>query len=452
MKRIVLQLCIISLLFVLLGGYISFRYASQVKPSKKDFNIVLITIDALRADHLSCYGYKRKTSPNIDKIAEKGILFKNAMSPSSWTVPSIVSLFTSVYPLNHGIVGGFVKDKAVYNQKVFSDNLITLAEILKANGYNTFGVASNLHLGENLGFARGFDYFKCLAFFPAPFVNEIIDSWEDKIKESEKFFLWIHYFDPHLPYKPRDPWIEKYTSKTLTQKLNLSKKKRFELMQLIPMFKKDSQALSNLIALYDSEINYVDSFIGKLIKKFGLDKNSLIIIAADHGEEFLEHGQVEHGNNLYQETTHIPLIIKLPYSTKKEISEEYVTLLDIMPTTLDLLNIKVTDRIIGKSLFADKRSGYFFSELSKFLFLKTIQTPEWKYIYNYTAKTEELYNIKLDPLEYNNLTDKNTKQRTKLKEQLFKWVSTGRKYPTQKKTIQLSPQEKEKLQGLGYIQ
>ncbi len=127
MKRILLLLCIISVLFVLPGGSISFCNAFQAEDSKKDFNIVLITIDALRADHLSCYGYKRKTSPNIDKIAEKGILFKNAIAPSSWTVPSMVSLFTSVYPLNHGIVGGFVKDKAVYNQKVFSDNLITLA-------------------------------------------------------------------------------------------------------------------------------------------------------------------------------------------------------------------------------------------------------------------------------------------------------------------------------------
>ena len=104
------------------------------KTSKNDFNIVLITIDALRADHLSCYGYERKTSPNIDKIAEKGIVFKNVIAPSSWTAPSMVSLFTSTYPINHGVIQGLVKGKKV-TQKTISSELTTLPEILKAHGY-----------------------------------------------------------------------------------------------------------------------------------------------------------------------------------------------------------------------------------------------------------------------------------------------------------------------------
>ena len=117
----------------------------KAEVSKDDFNIVLITIDALRADHLSCYGYERNTSPNIDKIAEKGIVFNNVIAPSSWTAPSMVSLFTSVYPINHGVIHGFTKDGEVLRQEVFSNGLITLTEILQKQGYATFGVASNHH-------------------------------------------------------------------------------------------------------------------------------------------------------------------------------------------------------------------------------------------------------------------------------------------------------------------
>lgn len=160
------------------------------------------------------------------------------------------------------------------------------------------------------------------------------------------------------------------------------------------MFKKDHQALSNLIALYDSEIGYVDFYVGKLIQKFGLDKNTLIIITSDHGEEFLEHGQIEHGNTLYQETIHIPLIVKLPYSTKKEVVEKQVTLVDIMPTILQILNITPPVQTSGKSFWENKRllfrikemllgkdvSEYNFAELSERSILKTIITPEWKNI------------------------------------------------------------------------
>jgi arylsulfatase A-like enzyme len=162
-----LFLIIISFMIsVLLGIPALFPDNLKAEVSKDDFNIVLITIDALRADHLSCYGYERNTSPNIDDIAEKGIIFKNAIAPSSWTAPSMVSLFTSVYPINHGVVHGirYVDSKTIYNQEVFSNELITLAEILKGHGYTTFGVASNLHLNEKFGFARGFNYFQCLSY------------------------------------------------------------------------------------------------------------------------------------------------------------------------------------------------------------------------------------------------------------------------------------------------
>jgi len=454
MKQFLSSLCIIAILSCSSGTPEPSLDNLQDDSSMNDFNIVLITIDTLRADHLSCYGYERKTSPNIDKIAEKGIIFKNTTATSSWTAPSMVSLLTSVYPINHGVMHGLAIKKTMYGQEVFSDELTTLAHILNTHGYTTFAAVSNLHLSEKFGFARGFDYFKCVLFPPAPLVNKIIYSWEDEIKKSDKYFLWIHYMDPHFPYHARNPWIDQYTSKALTQKLKLSKKSMKKLLELIPMFEKDTQALSNLIALYDSEINYVDFYIGELIQKFELDKNTLIIITSDHGEEFLEHGLLGHSNNLYQETIHIPLIVKLPHSTKEGTVEKLTNLVDIMPTILHVLDISPPNQTLGTSVWEKKRKDYNFSELgkSKNHIIKTILTSEWKYIHNYNDETEQLYNIKSDPLELSNLADKKTKQRNHLNEQLSNWVSHSRKYYTKRQPFHPSPKEKEKLKSLGYIQ
>ncbi len=361
-KKVMKQYYYKHCIFILISSFFLISFSNEIcyaAQSDKNFNIVLITIDALRADHLSCYGYERKTSPNIDKIAEKGIIFNNAIAPSSWTAPSMASLFTSVYPINHGVIHGigYRRNKTIHIQEVFLNELTTLAEILKTNGYTTLGVASNLHLSEKFEFARGFDYFQCLPFLAALPVNETIYSWEDEIKKSSKFFLWVHYFDPHHPYYARTPWIEHYTSKALTKKLNLSEKSWQKLTRFIPTFKKEPAALSNLVALYDSEINYVDSCLGKLIRKFGLNKNTLIIITADHGEGFLEHGKLGHGNNLYQETIHIPLIIKLPYSSKKETVSRQVNLIDIMPPFYTSL-ILIPQSKPWENLFW-RRKGYY---------------------------------------------------------------------------------------------
>lgn len=468
MKRFILSTCSIVILIVLLGTVDC--YCNQLKDgvSKNDFNIVLITIDTLRVNNLSCYGYERNTSPHIDSIAKQGITFVNAIAPSSWTAPSMVSLFTSVYPINHGVVRDTMSSLKANKKETISDKLTTLAEVLKRQGYNTFGVVSNLHLQGKFGFSRGFNHFKCLKnWSPAPLVNQAIDLWQDDIEKSKKFFLWVHYSDPHHPYHARNPWIGQYTSTALSQELNLSDKKMGELKKLIPLFKKNPQTLFNLVALYDSEINFVDSYVGELIQKFELDKKTLIIITSDHGEEFLEHGNLDHGNNLYQETIHVPLIIKLPHSIAKDTVEQSVNLIDVMPSILHFLNVDSPKQTLGKSFWEkedllsavpekllrrEELTNYNFSELDIRTVSKTMITSEWKYIYNYQNNTEELYRIKEDASELNNIAMHNVKQCQKLKEQLSNWASNAKKYPFETQSFLPSPEDLEKLKQLGYIE
>ena len=435
--------------------------------SKDNFKIVLITIDTLRADHLSSYGYERNTSPTIDKLANKGIIFRNSISSSSWTTPAMVSLFTSTYPINHGVVNGFgyKGEELMYKQEVFSDDLITLAEILKANGYTTFGVASNLHLYEKFGFAKGFDFFKSLPCLSAPAVNKSVFLWKDAIKKSGKIFLWVHYFDPHYPYSARNPWFGQYVSQEKIPKIfktdrELASMDPMELTARMYKLKQSSaeqsamrarQLRENLIARYDSEINYVDSYVGKLIKKLDLDKNSLFIITSDHGEEFFEHTVLGHGYNLYQKSIRIPLIITLPHNSESKIVEKDVSIVDIMPTILDILKIDCPDHIVGKSLLQRSKSEYNFTEIDIFSNSKAIITSEWKYIYNYKDKSEQLFNLKADPLELNNYIDRDPMQGKLLKSRLFEWVSTAKKYPPTRHQAKLTPEEKEKLKALGYV-
>ena len=468
-------------LFILLSLWGAVCCAS---PKDAPSKIVLITIDTLRADHLSCYGYERKTSPNIDSLAKKGIVCNNVYAPSSWTIPSMASLFTSVYPINHGVIHGIgLKiDQAIYVQEIFSPDLITLAQVLQARGYTTFGVSSHRSLDEKFGFARGFDCFTCLPFVSAQEVNEAVCAWEDDIKKAEKLFLWIHYFDPHSPYRAQEPWAREYALQAQTevlldlqnnsgaelanQMLNVQtdvlpdhmQPLRSELTKLMQNFSDNIiKPQDHSIALYDSEINYVDAHIGRLMKQFNLCDDTLIFITSDHGEEFLEHGETGHGHNLYQQTLHIPLVVKLPHSQEGAILNQPISLVDVMPTILNIINVDPPSGILGKSfrveenlLFWLKKKmsvsdiDYNYSEIDTARTLKAILAPPWKYIYNCKDKTGQLYNIISDPLEKNDRGGEKTRERDQLKDQLLRWVETARRYPTTKYDYELSPEEKEK--------
>jgi arylsulfatase A-like enzyme len=465
MKRAVFSILVFSLMMAGCDGD---------NGSERDINVVLITIDALRADHLSCYGYERNTSPNIDMVADRGYLFTRAIAPSSYTVPSMASLFTSTYPSNHGVLYGRLAEIFPNVFKNFEtdvnhaipDELPTLADILGNHGYTTIGVSANLLLDESTGFASGFDHFEHLVSLPANDVNNGVFSFADTIRKADKYFLWVHYMDPHFPYHPREPWIDQYTSRALTSKFDLHEKTYMELMKYAPKLENDPQALTNLVALYDSEINFVDDHIGELIDDLDLGNNTLIIITSDHGEEFLEHDCLTHGNNLYNSTIHIPLIIKLPNSAGKESVEHCVNLVDILPTILQLLNIDPAVQALGTSVFDGERvspdgdsliperdaMNRTFSEISKENELKTVITREYKYIHDYGHNREFLYDMASDPGEHINLINKRPKTAALLREMLTKWTASQQKYSTGKSLLKLAPEETEKLEALGYVE
>ena len=208
----------------MLGLLATFSYASETKSpitKKTHPSLLLITIDTLRADRLPFYGYKRNTAPFLGKLAEHGIVFTNAYSTSSWTVPAVTSMVTGVYPSSHGITRGSIKKAHVYRQVRIPRKLPNLPEQLQALGYRTYAITANTHLMKDLGFGRGFDRYDCIGFCTAEKVNRVFLEWKQEIEsQNSPVFVWLHYFDPHIPYIGRQPWLnqshvarsEKHTS------------------------------------------------------------------------------------------------------------------------------------------------------------------------------------------------------------------------------------------------
>jgi arylsulfatase A-like enzyme len=398
-------------------------------------NIVLIVIDTLRADHLSFYGYKNDTSPFIRKIASQNIIFNNACAASSWTAPSTASIFTSLYPFQHGVVMGF---QACHRLEIklnsIPEKLQTIPELLKKNGYMTYGISENINISRPLGFAQGFDRF--IRFnYPSNRINPALKKLSDEIKSCENYFLYIHYNTPHKPYHKIHPWYKKKNNKKL-----------------------------DIISRYDSEINFVDDKIRQMYELFGWDKNTLLIITADHGEEFWDHNGKGHGRTLHSEVIHVPFIIQFPEKDRiQKRIKTYVHNMDILPTIRSYLNMKkeqVEEGINLIPLIHDKRkkhyrNRYLYSHLyrerseKKDLNTVSVINKEWKLIY--FRNKFKLYNIEYDPKEFYNRHEKNSDISKNLLSRFLDFEKTCKKFPQVSKKISLDEKNIEELKTLGYI-
>lgn len=423
-------------------------------------NIILITIDALRADHLSSYGYFRQTSPFIDSIARQSTVFTNAYSTSSWTAPSMASIFTAYYPRSHGVQHGVARgsNAVIYGQELLSRNFQTLAEVLKEAGYTTFGVSTNGHISRSTGFSQGFDYFSTHWFKKSPQPNNTVKKWLGKIQNASRYFLWIHYFDPHNPYAPRLPWYKTYVAQARS-----FSKWRGEVIanpkDYIDEIKKSLDALETLIDRYDSEINNCDYYLKKLFKLLSPDENTLVIITADHGEAFLDHGQLVHGDTLFEEEIRIPLIIKFPDNSKiiKTINKP-VSNLHIFPTIIDIAGVEITQKMQGKSLMplisgnSDKTPGHVYLELDWFNYWKAIRSENWKLMISGTDKRKRfLYDLHSDPYETQNLVDKHRERTISLEAILETWMNTNPEFKAPKIKVKIDKEHENKLRTLGYL-
>jgi arylsulfatase A-like enzyme len=422
-------------------------------PDNDQPNVIFIVVDTLRADHLSCYGYNRETTPNIDELAQDSILFKNAISHAPWTTPSIASLFTSKYPAQHGFNGEPV---------ILNSSCVTLAEVFRENGYKTKGIISVSFISSKLGFGRGFDDYdegeaKGHNYISSSAIAEKSVKFLEK-NRKEKFFLFLHFFDPHWDYimHQKYNYFENYDG------LIQSGQKIGELLELA----KDmtDHDIKFVKSMYDSEIKFTDEYIGKIIKKLkdlNLYSSTAIFFTADHGEEFLERGNyyIGHGKTLYQEQIHIPLIIKLQNNSIKKIRDELIGINDIFPTVIDIAQLKKPKnyRFEGKAINFEKKlnknSKFIVSETHRGDDLVSVTWNSWKLIYHIKNDVYELYNLKNDNKELHNLfyDNKDKDFIANMKKIIFKHLQKYKRKNYKAKKPKFSEKQIEELKSLGYI-
>ena len=428
---------------------------------------MIVVMDCVTADSLSCYGYDKKTTPNIDKIAKSSLLFENAISASSWTLASTASLFT----------GKWVSHHLACDQHQFLDSKHkTLSEYLSENGYKTASFSDSCYVNERTGLSRGFEYFYDISFknFPVKFKfikllklllqlrkriskkgfkytdthlqMQQVRDWISKNKKKQPFFIYIHNDETHYPYYPRKRFLKKF-AKISQRTIEHTIQDREKILGETGVFEKTDFEL--LKTLYNGELAYLDNNLGKLfnfMKKKGLLDNTILIITSDHGSNFGEHDLYGHSFCLYDSVIRIPLILYYPklYSPKK--IKQQVQNIDILPTLLDILEINGENSVNGNSINNLRNGDYFrnfaisehaLQNIS--LFEKNVKKPrknlkekyhntlhafrtdKYKYIWSSNYK-HELYNLLKDPDEKSNLIHKLPDVSAKLDKKLFKYA------------------------------
>lgn len=450
---------IIAIFLFLISLICAFSYFKSLKETIKP-NVILITLDALRADHLGCYGYLRKTSPNIDKLAEEGIVFLNCFATSSGTVYSCPGFMTGRYL-------EIDKDYVLFDN-ILDRKFITFAGYLKKAGYYTTAFINNRHLKIGKGFEQGFDIYEDSSIDAETMTDRVI-SFLNNYSGNKPLFIWIHYLDTHAPYSVPEEYANVFSSDKLyienDKVLELSPKQNNNYTSLgyLPecVFRENHYSLNYYVALYDAAIRYTDLHIGRLLEK--IENNSLIILSADHGESLGEHNHYFcHEENIYDELLHIPLIINGSrfFRGRKKIST-VVSSIDMVPSILSRLNpiwyFFNKNKFNGKDLNRivegrDIKRKYIYSYWPWARSIRDVK-KNVKYILNRRGE-EELYFL---PDEYNNRINDNSLDasciRGELRLNLKKWLKD---YPIRSdinsQKMFLGKDERQLLRNLGYLQ
>ncbi len=441
---------------IILALYFSFgnRIVSFIKGDASSLNLIVITVDTVRADRLGCYGFQKNTTPAIDAFSEKSLLFENAIVPLPLTGPSHSTIFTGKSIINHGVIGNGYK---------LSNENVTLAEILKEKGYATAAFIASKVLEREHNYSQGFDVYSGGEVFErrADVVRKDFLDWLEA-NSGKKFFSWVHFYDAHCPYYAPDKFREEFRG-GYEGELNTAwkcDKAQYSRMNL------SDDDIEYIKSMYEAEIAYIDSNIKKILDAIddkGLLKDTVIVITADHGESLYEEGKFGHDRCLKDYEINVPLIVyypKMKRAGEREISQ--VASISIMPTILDIMKIPFNGKIDGKSFFSLLAGGdggdesafsvrVVKSEDGLQMIEHSLRTAKWKVIVK--PHGEELYNLSDDPGETDNLIA----EKSELKEvhplfdklysviEIDKEMMKGKKQKISQKTVR-------DLKALGYLQ
>lgn len=405
--------------------------------SCRDCNIVFVSIDTLRADRISSLGYAKKTTPNLDDFLTNSIVFTNNISASSWTLPAHMTFMTGLLPSHHGIVNKFLFNNEKQTEEIadlsrVSPEVKTLAEYLKQNGYATGGFTGGAGVDKQFGFSRGFDeYFDEKNF--GGFSDSIPRAMEwVRNNKDKKFFLFLHGYDVHGQYIPKEGYDKRFVDFEYKGSLNGSIEEQKKLREdgvtngQIYLNPEDVKFLN---ALYDEKVQRADQELGNFFNEYtslGLNDKTIFVITSDHGEEFYEHGQIDHGHSLYDELIKTPLFIKTPKMMENVKVVNQTSGADIMPTILSSLDIKTVSKFDGIDLSKavevnTRRNVVSETEYRYIVNQKSIRTNDnWKFIKDVSSNLDELYNLSNDIGEKNNIINKFKNKRTILTEELGK--------------------------------
>jgi arylsulfatase A-like enzyme len=453
-------------------------------------NVILITLDTVRADHMSLYGYSRRNTPHLEEFAREATLYTHAVAPGDMTLSTHGSIFTGLYPTWH---------RAHYGQTIspLEPDFKTLAEILSQNGYITAAVVSNYaFLGHDFGLDQGFQYYDVrepvpfLTGVPASYtlrkpvrdwlerqvphrirdvryrnaaqINDAVFSLLDDLHRQGTFFLFVNYMDAHWPYMPPEPFDRFYPGKDDTFSTDRFNTLRSEVVaeQRLPT----PSERAHLISQYDGSIAYLDAQLKRLfdrLRQADLYDNSLIIITSDHGEAFGEKGMFEHGVSVDEHQVWVPLLIKYPRMREGQQERRTVSLVDLMPTVLDVLGFEDLAHVQGVSLRKQNLHE------TRHVMAESFPYEEYRNLYPRFRRVEralysdplkmivstngkrEIYDIVKDPAEQRNLI-KAIQQSGELEAALHQWLSTAEK--ATRRTHKLDRDTLQRLRSLGYVQ
>lgn len=422
----------------------AFCIIAQFGCKGKSKNLILITVDTVRADHVGCYGYARAETPNMDALARGGILFENARATVPLTLPSHSTMMTGQYPMANGMRNNLF-DK-------LGDKSTTLAKVLKTKGWNTGAVLGAYVLHSKFGLAQGFDYYEDRLItddasqtsgYPERSAESVANlgiDWLRKNGQKGKYFLWLHFYDPHAPYVPPEPFRSKFAA--------------------LP---------------YDGEVAYLDSQLGRVfeeLKRLGIEKETAIILVGDHGEGLGDHGETFHGVLTYDSTLKVPMIVKARGWPQGVKVRESVSLVDVLPTALGILGVakpqeaqgedlaplhikaRVRNHFKGSSQHIEKTRIFYFE--SRYPYdefgwspLEGLIAGQYKYI---RAPRPELYDMNADPNESRNLVTQQPDLAAKLDHQLTALIESltpAGGTPTERANP--SSADMQKLRNLGYF-